>query len=102
MSHLHDVIDTYHHGLQAASRGDWMLAARWFRLCHTYYEEGELPVFWQEVKDCGLDAVRQYAICTRHLTAAELSELGDGRYTDWRTFVRQELAAIARNGQNSS
>ena len=68
MSSIGAIIETYEDGMEAKRQKNYLRAARLFRMCSCYYEEGELPEFFEKVKRYGEDAMSQFEECNSMLT----------------------------------
>lgn len=68
MSSIGAVIETYEEGMEAKRQKNYLRAARLFRMCSYYYEEGELPEFSEKVKRYGENSMWQFEKCNSMLT----------------------------------
>ncbi len=92
MSSLDSVIEYYNKGIEAKTEKNFLRAARYFRMCYYHFQEGELPLFDEKVKQCGEDSTRQYYFCKSRLTDEAKRMLEKERKTmlngNWQKFVQ--------------
>ena len=98
MSSIIAVIETYEEGMEAKRQKNYLRAARLFRMCSYYYEEGELPVFFEKVKRYGEDAMSQFEKCNSMLTKKGQrmlkKEERNFKKKKWTEFVAFDAAKI--------
>ena len=78
----------------AKKKKNYLRAARLFRMCHYYYEYGELPVYFCQLERFGMDSQSQYEYCKSKLTdeAQRMLEAEEyGHHGSWRDFVRYDI-----------
>ena len=93
MSDLGNIDGTYQEGMAEKKRKNYLCAARLFRMCHNYYEYGELPVYYQHLERYGIDAGWQYEDCKSKLTDEAqrmLEKEEQEHYGNWREFVHYD------------
>lgn len=71
MSAIGSVIECYESGMEAMQNKQYSHAARYFLGCSLYYENGELPYFFSQVKEYGEDAMDKYYECEEKLSTEE-------------------------------
>lgn len=105
MSDLGGIEICYIEGKEQKEKKNYLCAARLFRMCHHYYEYGELPVYYPLLKRYGLDAKRQYKDCkskltdeTQHMLEKEEQE----HHGNWREFVRHDSEKIREEAGSPS
>lgn len=82
MSAIGPIHDNYCDGVAAMKAGNYLCAARYFRICYLFYEEDELP-YWYEEKDChGGDAIFMFWKCRSKLTDEAQGMLQD----EWKKY----------------
>ena len=97
MSDLGGIDMCYREGKDEKKKNNYLCAARLFRMCHYYYEYGELPEYYPQLESYGLDAMGQYEYCKSKLTDEAqrmLEKEEEGHSGDWREFVRYDLEKI--------
>lgn len=109
MSHIGAVIDSYNDALAAEQAKNYLTAARHYRLCILFYENGELPCFVQEVKEDAGIAYSGYARCRSKL-CTEIQDMLDtekSKYVsssyfvwNWQDFVNEEYQRIEAERKN--
>lgn len=91
MSDLGGIEMCYLEGKEEKKKKNYLCAARLFRMCHYYYEYGELPVYYPHLERYGIDAEWQYEDCKSKLTVEAqrmLEEEERTHFGDWREFMR--------------
>lgn len=90
MSDLGGIDSSYKEGKEAMKKKNYLQAARLFRMCHYYYENGELPVYYMYLEQYGLDSTDKYEYCKSKLTdeAQRMLEEEEEHRGDWREFIR--------------
>ena len=91
MSDLGNIDITYKEGKAEKKKKNYLRAARLFRMCHYYYVNGELPIYFWHLESYGLASESQYECCKSKLTdeAQRMLEEEERRYLGhWREFVR--------------
>ena len=71
MSAIGSVIECYESGMETMQNNPYSRAARYFLGCSLYYENGELPYFFSQVKEYGEDAMDKYYECESKLSTEE-------------------------------
>ena len=103
MSAIGPVVDNYEAAVKAEEESNFLLAARLYRMCALFYENGELPFFMSQVKEYGEDAPAAYFRCRRKLTEEAQRMLGrehrkysSGGYliSNWREYVEENWQHI--------
>lgn len=106
-----NVIESYRTAKRAKKKKQYLLAARLYRLCALYYENGKLGPFDRQVQNYGETAPRYYNACKSKLSPQEQEMLNaddakytavDDRYTmrgryfiwSWRDLVKEEWEKI--------
>lgn len=101
MSQTGDVVMSYEEGKTAMKKGDFLTAARWFRICNYSYEYGELPFYMSIVQEYGCKAVSRYEECLEKLPKEQREQLKaeEKVYYDegWRTGVRYDIKQLTGN-----
>ncbi|QFQ13567.1 hypothetical protein C7Y71_011435 [Pseudoprevotella muciniphila] len=98
MSQTGDVVMSYEEGKTAMKKGDFLTAARLFRICNYSYEYGELPFYMSIVQEYGCKAVSRYEECLEKLPKEQREQLKaeEKVYYDegWRTGVRYDIEQL--------
>lgn len=68
MSESYEVIETYKAATKARRKRKYLLAARLYRLCAVYYENGELGEYNPDIQDYGMSASFEYEWCKNRLS----------------------------------
>ena len=105
MSDLGNIDGTYQEGMAEKKKKNYLCAARLFRMCHHYYEYGELPVYYPHLERYGLDAGWQYEDCKSKLTDEAqrmLEKEEDEHYGNWREFVHYDYKKIEEESSSPS
>lgn len=114
MSDLINILDSWDTAEQAEIDKDYALAARMYRLCNVYYENGELNMYCADAADKGqlayknfwkmlkklpkeqqTEIKREYAI---HFGSSPTSQLF---LSDWQAFVREQYHIIHNSFSDS-
>ena len=106
MSEISSVIDSYESAQKAENEGNFLKAARYYRLCCLFYENGELPIFVSQVQDYGESSYEDYIRCREKLDVKSQCMLdneerryvkGDSYWiASWREFVEEEYQRIMK------
>ncbi len=94
MGDVYGVLDCWDSAVAAQEKGDYELAARYYRLCDIYYQNGELPIYYKEVEQKGLEAHDLYWKMVRKLPEEEQRKikreygLAFGKTSTSQLFVR--------------
>lgn len=101
MSAIGAVIENFEAAKKAESEQNYLRAARYYRLCALYYENGELPIYDSRVVDYGRSAPSHYESCRSKLTPKaqrmlykEETEYIKGK--DWIEFVCEDFERIMK------
>ena len=100
MSQTGDVVMSYEEGKTAMKKGDFLTAARWFRICNYSYEYGELPFYMSIVKEYGTKAESRYEECLEKLPKEVREQLKAEEkeyYGSWRSGVRYDIKQLTGN-----
>ena len=66
----------YFESAQAAEKeGNYLKAARDYYVCHLYYEEGELPVYYEHVKEYGTSSIFCYYRCKGKMSPEDKAKI---------------------------
>ena len=105
MSDLGGIEMCYLEGKEEKKKKNYLCAARLFRMCHHYYEYGELPMYYPHLESYGIDAEWQYEVCKSKLTddAQRMLENEEHElYGNWREFVRYDGEKIREESNSPS
>ncbi len=97
MSALGGIIFNYEEGEEAMKEKNFLKAARLFRMCHLYYEQGELSYYDLTADKYGNDSICRYEYCKSRLTdeARKMLETEENEYYGhWRDFVKYDQQKI--------
>ena len=108
MTEVSHIIETFEFAKKAKKKKKYLLAARLYRLCTIYYENGELGPYDPDVKKFGTSASDKYEKCISKLSHSEQEMLDaeeakyfpeNGSYFiwEWRNFVKEERERIDEN-----
>lgn len=107
MSAIGAVIENFEEAKKAESEHSFLRAARYYRRCALYYENGELPIYDSRVVEYGRSAPSHYESCKAKLTRKaqrmlyrEESEYIKGK--DWIEFVCDDFDRIMKEQDTTS
>ena len=75
MSAIGAVIGCFEAGKAYEDEGKFLAAARNYYQCHLYYEEGELPVFYEQVQEYGCASLGCYYRCKGKMSKEDKAKL---------------------------
>lgn len=104
MSAIGPIIDNYEAAKQAEKEKNYLLAARYYRICSLFYENGELPMYDSQVEEYGTNSYSSYLSCraklldeAQQMLTSEMKDFykrkRDGSI-DWRKFIDEEYDRI--------
>ena len=97
MQDVYGIIYCYEDGMSAKKKKNYLQAARSFRMCRYYYEQGELNVYYRHVERKALNSYHWYDYCKSRLTdeAQNMLDKEEAEFRGhWRDFVRFDIEKI--------
>lgn len=113
MSAIGPIIDNYEAAKQAEAEKNYLLAARYYRICSLFYENGELPMYDSLVEKYGTNSYSRYLSCrakllddVQQMLTSEMKDFYRRKCNgsiDWKTFIDEEYNRImSEHGKQSS
>lgn len=105
MSDLGNIEPPYKEGMKEKQSKNYLRAARWFRICFYYYDDGELPFYDIYLEYYGLDAIDQFEYCKSRLTdeAQGMLEMEEEEHQgDWEEFIQFNYKKMKEEANLSS
>jgi len=89
MSAIGAVIENFEEAQKCETELNYLRAARFYRLCALYYENGELPVYNSQVEEYGSSALSRYEYCKEKLVNKTRKQLDaeEAKYINGSYFI---------------
>ena len=91
MQDAYGILGCYDEGMKAKKKKNYLQAARYFRMCRYYYEQGELNVYYWHIERRALKSYYLFDYCKAKLTdeAQKMLDKEESEFRGhWRDFVR--------------
>jgi hypothetical protein len=97
MQDVYGILGCYDEGMCAKKKKNYLQAARCFRMCRYYYEQGELNVYYRHIERKALNSYHWFDYCKSRLTneAQNMLDKEEAEFRGyWRDFIRFDCQKI--------
>jgi hypothetical protein len=107
MSDVIGIIDSWEGAVESEENKDYATAARLYRMCNVYYENGELESYKADVDQKGQEAYRKFWKMLKKLPKDVQRDIKreyaiafpkvEPFLCDWRSFIREQIDIIYKS-----